>query len=193
VTQSGFRRGFLRRVGPASRESVERTGFTGPCGTETRRTPGSAAGCNKPATSEAEEPIEVVKNHADGTGFRGWNPRNRRSGRPPFREWTLHLHVDGGATGTSRGTRASLCGQTQREGHLLARAFGTAPGRSASVRLARPTFGSTGRAISGTPRRPTGNGEGHGGGGETKPPATLVDRAIPSHRKMRGGHEPRTA
>jgi len=39
----------------------------------------------------------------------------------------------------------------------------------------------------------TGNGEGQGGGGETNPPATLVDRAIPSHRKMRGGHEPHSA
>jgi hypothetical protein len=36
---------------------------------ETRRTPWPAAGCNKPATSRAEETVEVVRNHADGTRF----------------------------------------------------------------------------------------------------------------------------
>jgi hypothetical protein len=48
-----------------------------PAEQETRRTPGSAAGCNKPATSLAEEAVEVVRNHEDGTGRRGWSPRRR--------------------------------------------------------------------------------------------------------------------
>jgi hypothetical protein len=34
---------------------------------ETRRTPGSAAGCNKPASAPEEEAVEVVRNHEDGT------------------------------------------------------------------------------------------------------------------------------
>jgi len=82
---------------------------------ETRRTPGSAAGCNKPATRSAEETVAVVRNHEGGTGLRRWNLRGRRGGRPPSREWTLNGHVDGGATGTSHGTRAVMCGRNPGE------------------------------------------------------------------------------
>jgi len=32
----------------------------------------SAAGCNKPATFDAEETVEVVRNHEGGTGTRAW-------------------------------------------------------------------------------------------------------------------------
>jgi hypothetical protein len=72
---------------------------------ETRRTPGPAAGCNKPATSCAEEAVEVVRNHEDGTRLDGWcrrpaalrSHRHRvpRGSRP--REWTRTEHVGGGA------------------------------------------------------------------------------------------------
>jgi len=89
-------------------------------GTETRRTPGSAAGCNKPATDEAEETIEVVRNHEDGTGLRGWSPRGRSASRPLVQEWTLRTHVDEGEHGTSSRSRARLCGRKPRRegGHL---------------------------------------------------------------------------
>jgi hypothetical protein len=40
-------------------------------GSETRRTPGSAAGCNKPASAPEEEAVEVVRNHEDGTRGEG--------------------------------------------------------------------------------------------------------------------------
>jgi hypothetical protein len=40
-------------------------------GPETRRTPGSAAGCNKPASALEEEAVEVVRNHEDGTRGEG--------------------------------------------------------------------------------------------------------------------------
>jgi hypothetical protein len=36
----------------------------------TRRTPGSAAGCNKPALQQVEQTVEVASNHEDGTGRR---------------------------------------------------------------------------------------------------------------------------
>jgi len=36
---------------------------------ETARTPGPAAGCNKPAGSCAEETVEVVRNGKDGTSL----------------------------------------------------------------------------------------------------------------------------
>ena len=39
---------------------------------ETGRTPGLAAGCNKPASRVAEKAVEVVRNHEDGTGLRPW-------------------------------------------------------------------------------------------------------------------------
>jgi hypothetical protein len=43
-------------------------------GAETRRTPGLAAGCDKPATLQVEQAVEVVRNDADGTGRRRWEP-----------------------------------------------------------------------------------------------------------------------
>jgi hypothetical protein len=45
---------------------------------DTRRTPGPAAGCNRPASRRAEQTVEVVRNHEGGTGLRGWSPRGRR-------------------------------------------------------------------------------------------------------------------
>ena len=45
---------------------------------ETRRTPGPAAGCNKPVSRRAEKTVEVVRNHEGGTGLRGWSLRGRR-------------------------------------------------------------------------------------------------------------------
>jgi hypothetical protein len=45
---------------------------------ETRRTPGPAAGCNKPAGLRAEKTVEVVRNHAGGTGAGRVVPSARR-------------------------------------------------------------------------------------------------------------------
>jgi len=50
---------------------------------ETGRTPGSAAGCNKPASPSAEKPGEVVRNHAVGTGLSDWHPRAEGDGLRP--------------------------------------------------------------------------------------------------------------
>jgi hypothetical protein len=87
---------------------------------ETRWTSGSAAGCNKPATREAEETVEVVRNHAGGTGLRGWHPRSRSDDWPSSREWTTHEHVDGGATGASPGSRGwDVWTEPKREGRAI--------------------------------------------------------------------------
>jgi len=63
--------GIILRGVVASRGS--RLASAGP--RETRRTPGSAAGCNKPASLSAEKPGEVVRNHAVGTGLSDWHPK----------------------------------------------------------------------------------------------------------------------
>jgi hypothetical protein len=55
---------------------------------ETGRTPGSAAGCNKPASPCAEKPGEVVRNHAVGTGLRDWHPEAEGDELAHGREWT---------------------------------------------------------------------------------------------------------
>lgn len=61
-------------------------GVAGAGFSETRRTPRPAAGCNKPANLQAEEAVEVVQNHTDGTGLSEWTSESRS------------------ATGTSRGS-----------------------------------------------------------------------------------------
>lgn len=56
---------------------------------ETRRIPGLAAGCNKPATLGAEKTVEVVQNHEDGTRDQaGSLIPNRRTGNRTVAEWT---------------------------------------------------------------------------------------------------------
>jgi hypothetical protein len=71
--------GIILRGVVASRGS--RLASAGPC--ETRRTPGSAAGCNKPASPCAEKPGEVVRNHAVGTGLSDWHPKAKGDGLRP--------------------------------------------------------------------------------------------------------------
>jgi len=66
---------FLRGV-VASRGS--RLASAGPC--ETWRTPGSAAGCNKPASRSAEKAGEVVRYHEVGTGLPDWHPEAEGDG-----------------------------------------------------------------------------------------------------------------
>ena len=74
--------GVLRAGGKILRGVVasrgSRLASAGPC--ETWRTPGSAAGCNKPASPCAEKPGEVVRNHAVGTGLRDWHPEAEGDG-----------------------------------------------------------------------------------------------------------------
>lgn len=62
--------GIILRGVVASRGS--RLASAGPC--ETWRTPGSAAGCNKPASRSAEKAGEVVRYHGVGTGLPDWRP-----------------------------------------------------------------------------------------------------------------------
>jgi len=51
---------------------------------ETRRTPRPVSGCNKPEDLDAEQAVEVVRNHEDGTRSGGWHRRTegRRKRRP---------------------------------------------------------------------------------------------------------------
>jgi hypothetical protein len=186
VTQSGFRRGFLRRAGPAQRESVGRTGFTGASGTETRRTPGSAAGCNKPATERSGG------NHRGGAKPRGWNRTSRVGTR--------------GAEGVAgRHSRSGRFIRTSMEGHQAHREhacfavwtnrerrplvgqgirYGSEEERKREARTADPS-GIVGRAASGTPRGPTGNGEGRGGGGESNQPLRWSTGPSPSTERRK--------
>jgi len=122
ATRSGYRRGVLRGVRTCIAGKRAEFAVFGPGArrAETRWTPGSAAGCNKPATRGAEETVEVVRNHEGGTGLRGWNPRSRSDGWPSSQEWTLHGHVDGGATGAASGSRGSdMRTEPKREGREI--------------------------------------------------------------------------
>jgi hypothetical protein len=56
-----------------------------------------AAGCNKPADDIAEEAVEVVRNHEDGTRLRGWNPRGRSDDPRVGAGVDAGSDVDGGA------------------------------------------------------------------------------------------------
>lgn len=98
---------------PASaRRTVRHAGRLGR--PETWRTPGSAAGCNKPAKCQVEQTVEAGWNGKDGTSPGGGipgpkvAPRRRAaslgkqaSGSSPEQrdhwEWTPGTHVDGGA------------------------------------------------------------------------------------------------
>jgi hypothetical protein len=67
VTRCGYRRGSSFEGCEVRRgEGDDRLGNEA-IASETRRTPGSAAGCNKPASALEEEAVEVVRNHEDGT------------------------------------------------------------------------------------------------------------------------------
>jgi hypothetical protein len=76
----------------------------------------------------------------------------------------------------------------------LTRAFGAAPKWSARERLARRLLRE---ATSGRPaeslKDPPVTVKVAEEAGNTNPPATLVDRAIPNYRKVIGGHEPHSA
>jgi len=72
VTQRGCRRGeFFEGYEPRREERNDLHGCFGrpEASRETRRTPWSVVGCNKPANLRAEEAVEVVRNHEDGTGL----------------------------------------------------------------------------------------------------------------------------
>jgi len=186
---------FFGGYGPASRESSGSRGLRpGHRTAETRWTPGSAAGCNKPATREAEEAVEVVRNHEDGTGLRGWNPRGRSDDWPSSREWTQHEHVDGGATGTSPSSRgADVWTEPKREGRQ------NRPGRSVWLRSgakvrrfarAVPFGGTNGRTGSGTLEDEPGNGRTSRRARE-RPTTRSATRTgqVHAHRKMSWRHD----
>jgi hypothetical protein len=112
--------GKILRGVVASRGS--RLASAGPC--ETRRTPGSAAGCNKPASPCAEKPGEVVRNHAVGTGLRDWHPEAEGDELAHGREWTRIGPSQEGAKLTE-GRWGQAFGAT--------RATGPTPGEEAGV------------------------------------------------------------
>jgi len=73
---------------------------------ETRRTPGSAAGCNKPARLRAEKAIRTVRNREGGTRPARWQRQadvltqkeKATSQETAALEWTHKAQVDGGAS-----------------------------------------------------------------------------------------------
>jgi hypothetical protein len=148
-------------------------------GSETRRTPGSAAGCNKPASAPEEEAVEVVRNHEDGTcgegGSLGAEAASDGGGK-----WTPDRDVDGGA----RGGEAQRCALPHRTNPTRGRKRrGSASvgshrrrterdfpgGSSSSGRERRPwrpparIFGCRQREQREALERHTGDGEGEGG------------------------------
>jgi len=179
VTRRGYRRGVLRGVrtciaGKRAEVAVFGPGYRR---AETRWTPGSAAGCNKPATQGAEETVEVVRNHEDGTGLRGWNPRSRSDDGPSSREWTLQVHVDGGAPGAASSSRGSdMRTEPKREDRQNRSGRSVRLRRGAKVwRFARTVPSGNGRA--GGQRNPRGSrpatDEDRGGRGEDQRPTAL--------------------
>ena len=73
-----------------------------------------AAGCNKPADDTAEEAVEVVRNHEDGTGLRGWHPRGRSDDPRVGAGVDAASDVDGGAKRhIVRYFGTGPCGRTQ--------------------------------------------------------------------------------
>jgi len=63
---------------------------------ETCRTPWLVAGRNKPAALCTEKAVEVVRNHADGTGSGDWYRWTDRGFG--FWEWTCIGYIGGGAS-----------------------------------------------------------------------------------------------
>lgn len=126
-------RGTLRRV------TASRGGHRGPYrfrlrlepeereGSETRRTPRPKAGRNKPAGPDAEQTVEVVKVHADGTragiGI-SWPEGSGSLRRFVFREWTQQGARRRGASGQGHERRNRS--------------------RLVSIEKSRETFGSPG-------------------------------------------------
>jgi len=71
-------RRVLAPVGTADSEEPARERRRKP---ETRRTPGSAAGCNKPAKLSAEQPIKTVRNREGGTRSVPWPEQTEAQNR----------------------------------------------------------------------------------------------------------------
>ena len=58
--------------------------------------PRTGSGMQQARDLRAEEAVEVVRNHEDGTGFRGWLPRNRSTGRKACAGVDARWHVGEG-------------------------------------------------------------------------------------------------
>jgi hypothetical protein len=138
VTRCGCRRGmsfegYRIHVARSVRASPEPLRWSPGAVRETQRTPGSAAGCNKPANPGAEETAEVVRNHEGGTGLARVAPRwPKRDGHVAW-EWTLTvMSMEGWMA--RRPARDRFCADGSQE-RKVAQALASAvrPGRSASA------------------------------------------------------------
>ena len=123
---------------------------------ETRRTPWPASGCNKPEDLTAEQAVEVVRDHRDGTSSGGWlrlteGPRQRGPGVDAVRS------AGGGATRRSAKEegrqRSSATGESlsESEGHA-----GCGPGARVAVLASTQELWRGGRRES--PEGQSGNG-----------------------------------
>ena len=145
---------------------------------ETRRTPGPAAGCNKPATSCAEEAVEVVRNHEDGTRLDGWcrRPAALRSHR--------YRVPRGSRPGSGRARSMSVEGRNSNEPQerqgpgVPARSFGSGSVRPRRTRRLRGRF--EGDSADG-PQGPPAQENGHGAPMPTGSPADS-DASVMSSR-----------
>jgi hypothetical protein len=186
--------GNSSKGGPASRGRVDRQGSSRTVSTAPKR--GEPQDRQRDATSPQRAKRRKPSRWCETTRME----QDFRDGLPGA-EGTA-----GRCSGSGRFDRMSMEGRTA---HRSARVRGcvnripgekvvydqgvrVAPEWSARERLADSPSGAS-RAVRGRPQGPAGNGEGRRGGRKDQRPATRIDRAIPAHRKMNGGHEPPSA
>jgi len=84
---------------------------------ETRRTPQAGSGAQQTRGADAEQTVEVVRNHEGGTGFDG--SHRRTEGSASFREWT-HRKTNGRGEQSGRIPREEELGPLRRLRGVLA-------------------------------------------------------------------------
>jgi len=162
-----------------------------PADRETRRTPGSAAGCNKPATSGRSGSTIGLRPgtrrvRGGGTRRGGEKPRGRNGideGGALVAEvgaaWRHVTRLEWTPRGRSMEGRSVAMRRIRR---IPREAIGDDPDRPGALdgsqdHEGRPRCSSSSRRDRhGTPRGPTGDGEGRGGSGEAQRPATCRAR-----------------
>ena len=146
--------------------------------------PMTGSGMRQARDLRAEETVEVVRNHADGTRFRGWHPRDRSAQRCA-REWTLG-RVGGGET--RRIPREEVEFRPGAAARALKGSEG--PGVRTSLILPRGRIGH-GAAPSEDLEGRRGDAQGQGGSGEDHRTATTTPWQPPSRPSGRRSARPR--
>jgi hypothetical protein len=75
----------------------------------------TGSGMQQARDLRAEETVEVVRNHEGGTGFRGWFPRDRSTGRKARVGVDARWHVGGGVGAVPGAIRLDRSGIPREE------------------------------------------------------------------------------